>query len=423
MLCLEKLIISGGRRLAGEVGVSGAKNAAVAIIPAALLVDGVCRIENLPHIDDVSVIIEILSELGAEITYINPTTIEVNARGMASYTAVHERVRAMRASYYLLGALLGRFKKARVRMPGGCYFGDRPIDQHVKGFKAMGALVDLENGVVDARAERLCGANIYLDMVSVGATINIMIAAACAEGVTTIENAAKEPHVVDLANFLNVMGANIKGAGTDTIKIIGVKKLRGGTYSIIPDQIEAGTLMIAAAATGGDVLIKNVIPKHMESLSAKLIEIGAKVSDLGDAIRVVMDAPPKCANVKTLPYPGFPTDLQPLIVAFLTAAKGTSVVTESVWESRFQYVGELRRMGVDIQVEGRAAVIKGGKGLSGAEVKSTDLRAGAGLIVAALMATGTTRISGLRHIDRGYEEIEKKLCALGADIKRVRGVG
>ena len=415
---MDKIVVCGGKKLHGEVSISGAKNAAVAIIPAAILVDGVCIIENVPNIRDVHVIVGIMEHMGAKIEFLDKYTLKVDCSCMDKQTAPQEMVRKMRASYYLLGALLGRFNKAEVAMPGGCNFGSRPIDQHIKGFRALGAEVSCE-GIVKASAKELAGSSVYLDIVSVGATINVMLAAVLAKGNTTIENVAKEPHIVDVANFLNAMGADIKGAGTDVIKIRGVEKLKGGTYSIIPDQIEAGTFMIAAAATGGDILVKNIIPKHMESVSAKLIEIGAKVTELDDAIHVVGTDEIKNANVKTLPYPGFPTDMQPQIVSLLSIASGTSVVTESVWDSRFQYVDELRRMGADIRVDGKTAVINGVNRLEGAVVNATDLRGGAGMVIAGLIAKGTTEIHEIQHIDRGYEKMEEKFKALGADIRRV----
>lgn len=419
---MEKLIVKGGKRLCGEVTISGAKNAAVAIIPAAVLVDGVCIVENVPAIKDVEVICGILEELGAKVEYLDKYTIRIDSSNVDKHTAPYEMVRKMRASYYLLGALLGRVKKADVALPGGCNFGSRPIDQHLKGFRALGASVDeeriLHTGVVYAETEGLVGTNIYLDVVSVGATINVMLAATLAKGNTIIENVAKEPHIVDVANFLNAMGAQIKGAGTDVIRIRGVDKLHGGTYSIIPDQIEAGTFMVAAAATGGDVLVKNVIPKHMDSVSAKLAESGAKVLEFDDSIRVIGNGTIKNVNIKTLPYPGFPTDMQPQFVSLLAAASGTSIVTESVWESRFQYVDELIRMGADITVNGRTAIIKG-TGLTGTQVRATDLRGGAGMVVAGLMAKGETIITDIHYIDRGYEDMEGKLKKLGADITRI----
>jgi len=401
------------------VTISGAKNAAVAVIPAALLVDGCCRIENVPDINDVAALKNIITQLGAKVEHDGRNTLIIDSTDLKLYSASYDMVKSLRASYYLLGALLGRFGKAEVASPGGCDFGFRPIDQHIKGFEALGATVEIEHGLVKARADKLVGTQIYLDIVSVGATINLMLAAVRAEGVTTIENAAKEPHVVDVANFLNMMGANIKGAGTDVIKIKGVKSLKGGpAYSIIPDQIEAGTFMIAAAATGGDVVIKNVIPKHMESLSAKLTEMNVSVTEGEDWIRVKADKEIVKANIKTLPYPGFPTDLHPMTSVLLCLAKGTSTVTEGVWDSRFQYVDELKRMGAKIKVEGRMAVIEGVQRLTGAPVKATDLRAGAAVVIAALTAEGKSEVHNIHYIDRGYERFEEKLKALGADIVR-----
>ena len=419
---MDKLIITGQTRLSGSVTVSGAKNAVVAMIPATLLVNGTSRIENVPHVSDVEKIINIIKNLGAKVTWEN-NLLEIDASGISSYTANYDLVKKMRGSYYLLGALLGRFGKAQVALPGGCDFGTRPIDQHMKGFRALGARVDIHHGLVDCESEGLTGAHIYLDVVTVGATINVMLAATRASGVTIIENAAKEPHVVDVANFLNAMGAKIKGAGTDVIRILGVDALCGGTYCPIPDQIEAGTFMLAAAAVGDDVLIKNVIPKHMDSLTAKLLEIGVEVIEYDDSIRVKNTRRARCTNVKTLPYPGFPTDLQPQMVVLLSMAEGISMVTESVWDNRFQYVDELKRMGANIRVEGRTAVIEGIASLCGSPVKATDLRAGAGLVIAALAAEGTTEISDVYHIDRGYESIEDKLAGLGAKIQRVHVSG
>jgi len=402
------------------VSISGAKNAAVAILPAAILSDGICIIENVPDILDISILKNILHEIGAKITRINETSIQIDASGINSYTATNKEIGQLRASYYLMGALLGRFKKAVVTFPGGCDFGVRPIDQHIKGFEALGAKVEIEHGKVIINASKLVGAPVYLDVVSVGATINIMLAAVKAEGVTTIENAAKEPHIVDLANFLNAMGADIKGAGTDVIKIKGKRELKGGhTYTIIPDQIEAGTFMIAAAATRGDVLIKNIIPKHMESLTAKLQEMRVKVDSYDDSIRVSCREKIQKVNIKTLPYPGFPTDLQPPITSLLCRAEGTSTITEGVWDNRFQYVDELKRMGAKIKVEGRMAVVEGPVNLSGAPIRALDLRAGAAMVIAGLMARGETAISNLEYIDRGYEKLDEKLRDLGANIKRV----
>jgi len=419
VLVLSKFQINGGNKLYGEVNISGAKNAAVAIIPAVLLVEGTCRIENIPEIKDVDAIVDILEYLGVKVTRPEPGVLEIDASKIESYRADCEKVRSMRASYYLLGALLGRFGNADVRMPGGCNFGERPIDQHIKGFELMGAEVSIDREIVYARAEALHPASIYLDIVSVGATINIMLAACRVPGRVTIENAAKEPHIVDVANFLNAMGANIKGAGTDTIRIDGVSTMRGGTYSIIPDQIEAGTYMMAVAATGGEVLIKNIIPKHMESISAKLEEMGAEVENYDDALRITREKPLKSARIKTMPYPGFPTDLQPQAVALLSTAQGTSFVTEGVWENRFQYVDQLRKLGANIDIAGNQAIIKGSQNICGAEVSATDLRAGASLVIAGLAAQGVTTIDNVKFIDRGYEKITEKLTALGAEIIRI----
>ncbi|HZK25943.1 MAG TPA: UDP-N-acetylglucosamine 1-carboxyvinyltransferase [Thermoclostridium sp.] len=417
---MDKLVIRGLKRLKGEVSISGAKNAAVAILPAAILSDGICIIENIPDILDISILKNILKEIGAKITRINETSIQIDASGINSFTATNKEIGQLRASYYLMGALLGRFKKSVVTFPGGCDFGVRPIDQHIKGFEALGAKVEIEHGKVIINATKLVGAPVYLDVVSVGATINIMLAAVKAEGVTTIENAAKEPHIVDLANFLNAMGADIKGAGTDVIKIKGKSELKGGhTYTIIPDQIEAGTFMIAAAATKGDVLVKNIIPKHMESLTAKLQEMNVRVDAYDDSIRVSCKDKIQKVNIKTLPYPGFPTDLQPPITALLCRAEGTSTITEGVWDNRFQYVDELKRMGARIKVEGRMAVVEGPVRLSGAPIRALDLRAGAAAVIAGLMGRGETAISNIEYIDRGYEKLDEKLKDLGAEIKRM----
>ena len=415
-------MIEGGHPLKGEVNISGAKNAVVAIIPAAILAQDVCRIENIPNISDVSMMIRILYQMCAEIKMINDHTVEIDSTHISSFIVPHELTKQLRASYYLIGALLGRFGRAKVAMPGGCDFGVRPIDQHIKGFQALGAAVSIENAMVDARVEehRLTGNSVYLDVVSVGATINIMLAAVRARGLTIIENAAKEPHIVDLANFLNSMGADVRGAGTDVIKIRGVEELHGCTYSVIPDQIEAGTYMVAATATHGDVLIKNVIPKHLESISAKLIECGAQIEEFDDAIRVRMPDRANCCNVKTMPHPGFPTDMQPQMAALLSVAKGTSIISESVWDNRFRYVDQLSRMGADIQVNGKVAVIEGVDFLTGAPVRATDLRAGAAMLIAGMMAQGRTEIEDIVHIDRGYELVVEKLTDLGADIRRVR---
>ena len=416
---MEKFVICGGRKLKGKVRISGAKNAAVAILPAVLLANSPCIIENLPEISDVSTLLKAMSALGANIRPINRTTVEIDPRGVRSHTVSKEMAEGMRASSYFVGALLGRGNRAKVAPPGGCDFGVRPIDQHIKGFEALGAKVIIENGMVDARASRLSGCSVYLDVVSVGATINIMLAAVKARGLTVIENAAREPHIVDLANFLNSMGANIMGAGTGVIKIRGVEELHGTEYSIIPDQIEAGTYMVAAAATRGDVMIENVTPKHLESIIAKLVEAGVTVEEFDEAVRIKMDGRPKKCNVKTMPHPGFPTDMQPQIATFLSVADGTSIVTEGVWDNRFRYVDQLTFMGADVQVDGKMAVFTGVKELKGASVKAVDLRAGAAMIIAGLMASGTTEITDIVHIDRGYENVVEKFSALGADIKRV----
>ena len=416
---MEKLVITGGRRLNGEVFISGAKNAAVAIIPAAIMADGVCVIDNLPDIEDVASLRSTLNKMGAVCEYIDKHTLKVDSTGDITNCAAFEEVNKIRASYYLLGALLGRYKKAEVALPGGCNFGTRPIDLHLKGFRLLGADVEVTNGIVKVKAERLHGAQIYMDQVSVGATINIMLAASMAEGTTIIENCAKEPHVVDTANFLNMMGANIKGAGTDIIRIKGVEKLHGAEYTIIPDQIEAGTYMIAAAIAGGDVTVRNIIPKHMDSLTAKLAEMGAAIEKQDDSIRVMANGRLHCANIKTMSYPGFPTDLQPQMTALLSVCDGISVVTENVWDNRYQYVAELKQLGAKITVESRVAMIEGVQKLTGARVAATDLRAGAAMVIAGLSAEGTTEIDNIRYIDRGYEDIENKLSALGADIKRV----
>ena len=414
---MNQYIVNGGHPLFGEVTISGAKNAAVAIIPAALMVDGVCRIENIPQISDVTLLFSILDELGARVRVLNQHAVEIDSRNIHSTKPSLDLVRKIRASYYLIGALLGRFGEASVAMPGGCNFGVRPIDQHVKGFKALGAEVSEGNFVhAVAKGGRLVGATVYMDVVSVGATMNVMMAAALAEGTTTIENAAKEPHIVDLANFLNSMGADIKGAGTDSIRIRGVERLTVGTYCIIPDQIEAGTYMTAVAATGGQLLIKNVIPKHMECISAKLVEMGVYVEEIDDTLLVRRSGPLQRANVKTQPYPGFPTDMQPQIATVMALAEGTSMVTEAVWNNRFRYIDELKRLGAKIQVDGRVAVIEGVDHFEGAPVQACDLRAGAAMVVAALAAHGTTEISQVVYIERGYEDLVGKLRAVGADI-------
>lgn len=416
---MEKIVVNGGRRLNGKVQISGAKNAAVAIIPAVILSDGICRIENIPNIMDVNLMAIILHQMGAKVNRINKSTLEIDPTYIRTPVADYDMVRHMRASSYLMGALLGKFSEAEVALPGGCDFGVRPLDQHLKGFALLGAEHSVVGGMINVKAERLTGEHIYLDVVSVGATVNIMLAAVKAQGLTIIENAAKEPHIVDLANFLNSMGADIRGAGTDVIKINGVKHLTGTVYSIIPDQIEAGTYMVAAAATGGDVLIQNVITKHLESITAKLREMGVRVDEYEDSVRIRRSGTLKRCNVKTMPHPGFPTDMQPQIAALLSIADGTSIVTEAVWDNRFRYVEELKRMGAEISVNGKIAVIEGVKELIGAPVKATDLRAGAAMIIAALAARGTTYIEDIQHIERGYEEVVEKFASLGADIKRI----
>lgn len=418
---MTKYIVQGGQPLFGEVRISGAKNAAVAIIPAALLVDGVCRIENIPQISDVTALLKILEQLGAKVRFLNRSDVEIDCRHIATTQVSQELAHKIRASYYLIGALLGRFGEAEVSMPGGCNFGGvRPIDQHVKGFVAMGAEVR-EGDFICAKADggRMKGANIYLDVVSVGATMNIMMAAALAEGTTVIENAAKEPHIVDLANFLNSMGADIKGAGTDTIRIFGVDKLHGGSYAIIPDQIEAGTYMAAVAACGGQVLVRGIIPKHMDCITAKLQEMGVQVEEQDDTLLVRHAGRLRRTNVKTLPYPGFPTDMQPQITVALCLAEGTSMVTEGVWDNRYRYVGELTRMGAQIRVEGRSAVVEGVERLNAASVQAYDLRAGAAMVIAALAADGVSEVTNVHYIERGYEDIIGKLRGIGARIESV----
>ena len=417
---MEKFVVTGGKPLSGEVTISGAKNAAVAIIPAVILCDEPCQIENIPNISDVSLISRILQQMGANVRRINRSSLYIDPTKIRTCNAVTDLVRGMRASYYLLGALLGKYGKAKVALPGGCNFGVRPIDQPLKGFEALGATTQLVDGaIIEAECDSLVGTHVYLDVVSVGATMNIMLAASKAKGQTIIENAAREPHIVDLANFLNSMGADVRGAGTDVIKIRGVEYLHGITYSIIPDQIEAGTYMCAAAATRGCITVKNITPKHLESISAKLEEAGAEIIEYDDAVRVTRFKPLTKCNVKTMPHPGFPTDMQPQIAVLLSLAKGTSILSESVWDNRFQYVGQLLRMGANIQVDGKIAVIEGVDSLSGVNVKATDLRAGAAMVIAGLVAKGETTVEDIQYIDRGYEDICEKLTSLGADIKRV----
>lgn len=416
---MEKLVVNGGNKLYGNIEISGAKNAAVAILPAAIMASkGISIIDNIPDIEDVHCLERILETLGCKVNKSN-NSVTIDSTSMHSVDACTEDVRRMRASYYLIGAMLGRFKQAKVELPGGCPIGVRPIDQHIKGFEALGADVSIEHGAVVVKADRLVASNIFFDVVSVGATINVMLAATFAEGTTVLENVAKEPHVVDVANFLNTMGANIKGAGTDVIRVVGVSELTGCNYSVIPDQIEAGTFMIAAAACGGKVTINNVIPKHLESISAKLTEMGAEIIEDEDSITVISSQDLKAANVKTLPYPGFPTDVQQPMTTLLCLAKGRSTVNESIWESRFKHVDELKKMGANVKVEGRTAIIDGVSKLTGAVVKATDLRAGAAMVLAGLIAEGTTEIIDIDHIDRGYPNIENKFRVLGADITRV----
>ncbi|MDR1130879.1 MAG: UDP-N-acetylglucosamine 1-carboxyvinyltransferase [Oscillospiraceae bacterium] len=416
---MDKYVIRGGRPLYGELEISGAKNAAVAIIPAALMVEGVCRIENIPEISDAGMLLTILSEMGARVRAVNKSTVEIDCTSVRGEGAPYDLMRKIRASYYLIGAMLGRFGSAKTTMPGGCNFGVRPIDQHIKGLTALGAQIEVRGGFVYASAAEsgLIGSKIYLDKISVGATMNIMIAAAKARGRTTVENAAREPHIVDLANFLNSMGADVRGAGTDTIRINGVDKLHGGTYTIIPDQIEAGTYMAAAAAAGGKVTIKNVIPKHLDCISAKLREMGVEVDEYPDAVVVRHTGRLLRANVKTQPYPGFPTDMQPQICAVLCLAEGTSVVTEGVWDNRYKYISELKKMGAEVQVDGKTAVIEGVPYLTGAPVVACDLRAGAAVVIAGLCARGETVVEEVSYIERGYQDLVGKLQSLGADIR------
>ena len=416
---MDQYIIKGGNPLVGEVEIAGAKNAALAILAAAIMTDDTILIENLPDVRDINVLLEAIAEIGAKVDRINRSTVRINGSTIQDVSVDYEYIKKIRASYYLLGALLGKYKKAEVPLPGGCNIGSRPIDQHLKGFRALGAQVDIINGAIVAKADHLHGSHIFLDMVSVGATINIMMAASMAPGRTIIENAAREPHVVDVANLLNCMGANIKGAGTDVIRIKGVEKLHGTEYSIIPDQIEAGTFMFAAAATKGDVRVKNVIPKHLEATTAKLEEIGCEVEEFDDAVRVVASKRLRRTHVKTLPYPGYPTDMQPQIAVTLALAQGTSIVTESIFENRFKYADELARMGANIKVEGNTAIIDGVPKLSGARVSAPDLRAGAALVIAGLAAEGITIVDDIVYIQRGYENFEQKLRSLGAEIERV----
>ena len=416
---MEQYIIKGGNPLVGEVEIGGAKNAALAILATAIMTDETVTIENLPNVRDINVMLEAIKGIGGKVDRIDNHTVKINGSMISDLRVDYEYIKKIRASYYLLGALLGKYKRAEVALPGGCDIGSRPIDLHLKGFRALGANVDIHHGLISATAEKLRGTHIYLDKVSVGATINIMMAAAMAEGKTTIENAAKEPHVVDVANFLNSMGARIRGAGTDVIRIVGVDKFHATEYSIIPDQIEAGTFMFAAAATKGDVTVKNVIPKHLEATSAKLIEVGCEVEEFDDAVRVVASKPMRHTQVTTLAYPGFPTDMQPQMSVLLGIAQGTSTVTESIFENRFRYVDELTRMGANIKVESNIAIINGVPGYMGARVSAPDLRAGAALVIAGLSAEGITVVDNIHYIERGYEQFENKLCELGAQIEKV----
>ncbi len=416
---MEQYIIKGGNPLVGEVEIGGAKNAALAILAAAIMTDETVTIDNLPDVNDINVLLEAISGIGAEVDRIDRHTVRINGSNIENFDIEYDYIKKIRASYYLLGALLGKYKRAEVDLPGGCNIGSRPIDQHLKGFRALGAYVDIEHGKIIAEAERLIGKHIYFDVVSVGATINVMMAASMAEGLTILENVAKEPHVVDVANFLNSMGANIRGAGTDVIKIRGVSRLHKTDYSIIPDQIEAGTFMFAAAATRGDVTVMNVIPKHLEATIAKLVEIGCEVEEFDDAVRVVSKGDLHNTQVKTLPYPGFPTDMQPQIGVTLALCKGTSTITESIFENRFKYLSELARMGANVKVEGNAATIEGVDKFSGARVSAPDLRAGAALVIAGMAADGITIVDDIVYIQRGYERFEEKLRSLGAVIERV----
>lgn len=423
---LEKFVVTGGKPLFGKVNISGAKNAAVAIIPAVILCDEPCQIENIPNISDVTLISRILQQMGAKVRRINKSALYIDPTHISTCSAITDLVRGMRASYYLLGALLGKYGNAKVALPGGCNFGVRPIDQHLKGFEALGAETRLVDGaIIEAKCENgPVGNHVYLDVVSVGATMNIMLAACRAQGQTIIENAAKEPHIVDLANFLNSMGADIRGAGTDVIKVRGVSYLHGITYSIIPDQIEAGTYMCAAAATRGCITITNITPKHLESMSAKFREMGCQITEYDEALTIDATVKPlRRCNIKTMPHPGFPTDCQPQFTALLMGIPGTSIVNENVWDNRYQYISELVRMGAHISVEGRLAIIEGGTPLTAAPVKATDLRAGAAMIIAALQVPGTTEISSIQYIERGYEDVVEKFKSLGADIKKVYFTG
>ena len=416
---MEQYVIKGGNPLYGEVEIGGAKNAALAILAAAIMTDETVTIDNLPNVRDINVLLQAIEEIGARVERVDVHKVKINGSFIKDVKVDNEFIRKIRASYYLIGALLGKYKNAAVALPGGCDIGSRPIDLHIKGFRSMGAEVDIAHGIVSAKADRLVGTHIYLDKVSVGATINIMMAAAMAEGKTVVENAAKEPHVVDVANFLNSMGANIRGAGTDVIRIVGVEKLHKTEYSVIPDQIEAGTFMFAVAATGGNVLVKDVIPKHLEATTAKLIEVGCTVEEYDDAVRVISDGKLKNTQVTTLPYPGFPTDMQPQMAVLLAIAEGTSTVTESIFENRFKYVDELTRMGANIKVEGNIAIISGVNKYTGARVNAPDLRAGAALVIAGLAGEGITVVDDIYYIQRGYEALEVKLRGIGGQIEKV----
>lgn len=416
---MEQYVIKGGNPLYGEVEIGGAKNAALAILAAAIMTDETVTIDNLPNVRDINVLLQAIEEIGAHVERVDIHKVKINGSFIRGVNVDNEFIRRIRASYYLIGALLGKYKHAEVALPGGCDIGSRPIDLHMKGFRSMGADIDIAHGLVIARAKELKGTHIYMDKVSVGATINIMMAAAMADGKTVIENAAKEPHVVDVANFLNSMGANIRGAGTDVIRIVGVEKLHATEYSVIPDQIEAGTFMFAVAAAGGNVLVKNVIPKHLEATTAKLLEVGCQVEEFDDSVRVISDGHLKHTQVTTLPYPGFPTDMQPQMAVLLGIAEGTSTVTESIFENRFKYVDELTRMGADIKVESNIAIISGVKRYTGARVNAPDLRAGAALVIAGLAAEGITVVDDIYYIQRGYEALEEKLTKIGAKIARV----
>lgn len=416
---MEQYVVKGGNPLKGEVSIGGAKNAALGILAAAIMTDETVTIENVPNVRDTKVLLQAIEGIGAKVKKVYNNSVQINGGSICDINVDYEYIKKIRASYYLLGALLGKYKESQVALPGGCNIGSRPIDQHIKGFKALGADVDISYGMIHAKADKLEGNHIYFDVVSVGATINVMMAACMAEGNTILENAAKEPHIVDVANFLNAMGANIKGAGTDVIRIKGVSRLHGCTYSIIPDQIEAGTFMFAAAATCGDIIVKDVIPKHLESISAKLLEMGCTVIEGDDCVRVIGADKLKCTNVKTLPYPGFPTDMQPQIAVVLALAEGSSIVTESIFENRFKYVDEISRMGANIKVEGNTAYIEGVSRFTGAQMSAPDLRAGAALVIAALAADGISEIEDIEYIQRGYEDFEGKIKGLGGVIERL----